>query len=113
VYEYWYKYNNKYYKFKVIEDNKYKLKDALKIYNPSYINLINHCCIVNKDDEYIKDITDEIRYFMYYRGIIEWEYILTHLNIEYDKKIMMYMNDIDMSEKTYNISDIYKQKFNF
>lgn len=113
IYEYWYKYNNKYYKFNAIEDNKYTFKNACKIYNPSYINLINHCCILSKDDEYIRDITNEIRYFMYYRGLIEWKYILTHLNIENDKNIMIYMNDLDLTEKKYKVSDIYNQKFNF
>jgi hypothetical protein len=112
VHEYWYKYKNKYYKFRAIEDNRYSLNDACKIYHPDNMNLINHACIIN-DDKYIRDITKELRYFMYYRGLIEWKYILVHLGIENENKIVLYMNDLDMSEKHCNINEIYNEKFNF
>lgn len=113
VYEYLYKYNNKYYKFKAIEDNLYNFEDACKIYHPHNMTLINHCCIVDENDEYIRDITKELRYFMYYRGLIEWKYILIHLGVEKEHKLIMYMNDLDMMEKSFNISDIYSKKLNF
>lgn len=113
VYEYWYKYNNKYYKFKGIEDDIYKFNDACKLYNPQNMKLINHCCVIDKNDKYIKDITDEIRKFMYYRGVIEWKYILVHLDINMNNKICFYMNDINMTEKYYDIVEIYDKKFNF
>jgi hypothetical protein len=113
IYEYWYKYKNKYYKFKAIEDNRYNFNDACKIYNPDNMSLINHCCIVDENDVYIRDITKEIRYFMYYRGLIEWKYILIHLDIEQEYKLIMHMNDLDMIEKSFNVREIYSEKFNF
>jgi hypothetical protein len=113
VYDYWIKYNNKLYKMKVIEDNKYSIEDALMIYQPHTMNLVNNCGVLDKNGEYIIDITQEIRYFMYYRGLIEWKYILVHLNIEDKDSIVVYMNDIDLSEKYLRISDIYNEKFNF
>jgi hypothetical protein len=113
VYEYWYKYNNKYYKFKAIEDNLYNFNDACKIYHPHNITLINHCCIMDTNDIYIKDITKEIRYFIYYRGLIEWKYILIHLGIDQEHKLIMHMNDLDMIEKSFNVREIYSKKFNF
>lgn len=113
VYEYWYKSNKKYYKFKGIEDNKYKFKDACKIYHPNNMNLINHCCIIDNNGLYIRDITKEIRCFMYYRGLIEWKYILTHLDIDKKYKLELYMNDLNMTEKSYDVRDIYNEKFNF
>jgi hypothetical protein len=119
VYEYWYKYNNKYYKFKAIEDNLYNFKDACKIYHPYNMTLINHCCIMDDNNVYIRDITKEIRYFMYYRGLIEWKYILIHLGIDIDieqekeYKLIMHMNDLDMMEKSFNVREIYSKKFNF
>jgi len=113
VYEYWYKYNNKYYKFKAIEYNLYNFNDACKIYHPHNITLINHCCIMDTNDIYIKDITKEIRYFIYYRGLIEWKYILIHLGIDQEHKLIMHMNDLDMIEKSFNVREIYSKKFNF
>lgn len=113
VYKYLYKYNGKYYKVKTIEDDKYNFSDAINIYTPYNMRLINHCCIISNDDTYLMDITDDIRCFMYYKGVIEWKYILEHLNIENDNKIMIYMNDLDMTVKVYNICDIYNEKFNF
>jgi hypothetical protein len=77
------------------------------------MNLINNCSVVNKDGEYIRDITQDIRCFMYYRGLIEWKYILVHLDVENDHSLVMYMNDIDMNERYLRINDIYHEKFNF
>lgn len=111
IYEYWGKNNNRYNKFYTIEDNKYSSNDGFKIYNASNRMLINHCCVVNNDGVYIKDITNEIRKFMHYRGLIEWKYIIIHLNLTNDEKIIIYMNDIDMNEKIYDIIDIYDKKF--
>lgn len=113
VYEYWYKYDNKYYKFKAIEDNVYNFKQACKIYSPHNMTLINHCCILDENGVYIRDITKEIRYFMYLRGLIEWKYVLIHLDITKEYNLVMHMNDLDMIEKSFNISEIYNQKFNF
>lgn len=113
VYDYWIKYNNKFYKLKVIEDNNYGINNALMIYKPYNMNLINNCGILDKNREYVRDITQEIRYFMYYRGLIEWKYILVHLNIENEEFIVMYMNDIDMTNKYLSIKEIYNEKFNF
>lgn len=113
VYEYWGKHNNKYHKFKVIEDNFYSSEDAFNIFHPNNMNMITYCGIVNEDGDHIRDITKDIRYFMYYRGLIEWKYILVHLGLENSHSIFVCINDMDMTEKTIYISDIYNEKFNF
>jgi hypothetical protein len=68
---------------------------------------------MDTNDIYIKDITKEIRYFIYYRGLIEWKYILIHLGIDQEHKLIMHMNDLDMIEKSFNVREIYSKKFNF
>lgn len=113
IYEYWCKYNNKYYKFKIVEDRVYSIENAFKIFNPDNINMITYCGIVNTDGEHVRDITKDIRYFLYYRGLIEWRYILVHLGIENNHSIFVCMNDMEMTEKTLYINDIYNDKFNF
>jgi hypothetical protein len=113
VYDYWIKSNNKFYKSKLIENNHCNIDDSFKIYHANNMNLINNCSVVNKDGEYIRDITQDIRCFMYYRGLIEWKYILVHLDVENDHSLVMYMNDIDMNERYLRINDIYHEKFNF
>lgn len=113
IYEYLGKYNNKYYKFKVIEDNFYNSVDAFDIYHPNNMNMINYCGVINENGDHIRDITKHIRYFMYYRGLIEWKYILVHLGLEYNHGIYICKNDIDMTEKILYINDIYNEKFNF
>jgi hypothetical protein len=113
IYEYWGKYNNRYYKLKIIEDNIYDTDTALHIYHPNNNNIINYCGVIHDDGEHIRDITKEIRYFMHYKGLIEWKYILVHLGIEHEDNLFISMNDFDMSEIVLNISDIYHEKFNF
>jgi hypothetical protein len=105
--------NNKYYKFKIVEDTFYNSTDAFRIYNPNNINMINYCGVINKDGDHIRDITADIRHFLYYKGLIEWKYILVHLGLESNHGIYVCMNDIDMSEKIVYINDIYNEKFNF
>lgn len=113
IYEYLGKYNNKYYKFKVIEDNYYNSVDAFDIYHPNNMNMINYCGVINKDGNHIRDITKDIRCFMYYRGLIEWKYILVHLGLERHYGIYMCMNDDDITEEILYIDAIYNEKFNF
>lgn len=113
VYEYWGKYNNKYYKFRIIDDNHYDIKDAFSLYNPNNMNLINYCGVIDDNGDHLMDITQEIRYFMYYKGLIEWKYILVHLGLENYKKLVVYMNDMDMTEKIIELDTVYEQKFNF
>jgi hypothetical protein len=75
--------------------------------------MINYCGVINKDGDHIRDITADIRHFLYYKGLIEWKYILVHLGLESNHGIYVCMNDIDMSEKIVYINDIYNEKFNF
>lgn len=113
VYEYWGKYNNKYHRLRVVEDNKYNTETAFQEYTPHNMTLINYCAIANDKGNYIKDVTREIRCFMHYKGLIEWKYVLINLGIERDKQIIMYMNDMEMTEKIIDIDGLYNQKFNF
>lgn len=114
IYEYLKKYNSKYNKFKIIKI--YDLKDHEKLIIDDIqnnTNLINYCGIIDEYNNEIMDITEQIRSFMHYNGLISWKYILIHLDIEhlFENRVIIYLNNIDMTEKIVNIKDIYEQKF--
>ena len=118
VHHYRINYNNKYINFKVIEDNdNIDYNNVLQNINDDdikNINIINHCCILSMDGEYIKDITKDIRMFIHYLGKIKWVYILEHLDeCSIDKKIVVYMNDDELTERVFNMKDIVDEIFDF
>lgn len=120
IHHYKIKYNNKYKSIKLIDDNvhlNYKniinkiIKNIDKLeYNKN--NMINHCCIMSLDGEYIRDITNDIRMFIHYIGKIDWEYILVHLDINTEYNILISINDDELTEKILYVRDISEEIFN-
>ena len=76
---------------------------------------ITHCGMLDKNEEYIRDLTEDIRMFMHYHcnDKIKWEYILIHLGIDIKKEgyIIINLNDNDLTEKCLNITQIYDKPF--
>lgn len=74
-----------------------------------------YCSLVNKDRECIKDITDDMRTFMFYfkQGsyVCNVEYVLKYLKYKYsdldinDCDLLLCMNDDDFTEKIINLND--------
>lgn len=98
--KYKYKYNNKYVLISFINElGDSDLKNYIKL-NIQLRPTINHCCIM-RNNEYIKDITDDIRQFIHYfqcnndvYTFDKWEFIkysITESNN--DDKVHIYMND--------------------
>lgn len=107
IYEYLYNYNRRIYNFKFIDSSIYIPIYNINIKDINNINLINHCCIMHQNN-YIKDITLEIKKFIHLRNVIKWKYILKHLYLtEYDI-ILINLNDNELSEKQFYISDLIK-----
>lgn len=107
VYEYLY-IDKKVYNFKFIELTSMKSSMTINANDIRSINLINHCCIITSNDDYIKDITLEIKKFIHLNNKIKWKYILEHLEIRYNENldILINLNDDDLSEKRLNIKQL-------
>ena len=112
IHEYWIKYNKKYYKVSTIDT--IDTIDATKylMYNKDKRNIINHCAILDRDGNYVKDITEMIRSFLQYDGLIKWIYILIHIDVNMSDKLLLCMNDLNMSEKILECGDLVNLSFN-
>lgn len=97
IHEYLKKHNKKYYKYSIIDADNI-LEPEMCIKNDKR-NIINHCAILDKDGNYVKDITQTIRSFIHYNGLIEWMYILIHIDVNMSDKLLLCMNDLNMNEK--------------
>ena len=94
----------------------FNYKEYLKTIDLTSINIINICCILDKNNEYKKDITKDIRPFMHYISEKElynvlWDHILLHLNIKDEHAIYISINDDDLTEKIYYIDDLKGKVF--
>jgi hypothetical protein len=98
---------NRTFKFKFINTREINFDININEKDIENLNLINHCCIINSKDDYIRDITSEIKKFIHLNNKIEWVYILIHLNI-HDDIILINMNDDDLSEKKLDVNDLIK-----
>lgn len=109
VYKYIYcsKSNNKFYNIKTINDIGYSEASIIK-----NRNLINHCCIINQNGKYVKDITEDIRQFLHYNNnkFIKWEHILTHLDIYIDDTIVLHLNNDNLDECDIVVNTLIKNK---
>lgn len=110
IHEYWMKYNKKYYKVSTI-DTKEVVKPIISIKKDKR-NIINHCAILDRDGNYVKDITEIIRSFLQYDGLIKWIYILIHIDVNMSDKLLLCMNDLNMSEKILECGDLVNLSFN-
>ena len=96
----------------IISNNStFNYNEYLKTVDLTSINIINICCILDKNNEYKKDITKDIRPFMHYISEKElynvlWDHILLHLNITDEHAIYISINDDDLTEKIYYIDDL-------
>lgn len=113
VHEYYYNFNGRFHKFKLIESKDYDINDYFDSINVEKLYDINHVCILNKNGEYTMDITKDIRHFIHLRKIIEWKYILIHLGIEDEELVVVHRNDEELSESVLHIKSIYNEKFDF
>ena len=109
IHEYWKKHNKKYYKISII-DAKDIVKPKISIKKDER-NIINHCAILDKNGNYVKDITQSIRSFIHYNGLIEWIYILIHLDININDKLLLCMNDLNMNEKILEYDNLVQLSF--
>jgi len=116
IYKYICKHKNKYYTYLYVDNVIYDMADVFRVYNPDDMYTINYCGVIDKEGNVIRDVTTEVRYFMHGQNIIEWKYILCYLGITcscIDYKLVVYMNDDDMTEKYFDVSEIYNEKFHF
>jgi hypothetical protein len=113
VHEYYYNFKGRFYKVKMVETNEYNINDYFQNIDVNHLYDIHHACVLNKSGEYVKDITQDIRYFMHLRDVVEWKYILMHIGIENEEMVIIHKNDEDLSEKVLYVGEIYNQKFNF
>lgn len=112
LYEYVYNNKKKTYVFNHIELKQIKCNRKRQILldeNDIIVrDLINHCCVLNKNDEYMRDITYEIKKFMHLNNKIMWSQILLHLSIYNENIILFNMNDDDLSEIRFNVNELIK-----
>lgn len=111
IYEYLYidkKIYKRIYNFKFICLNNNVINMEIDTNDIKDINLINHCCIINSNDDYVKDITLEIKKFIHLNNKIKWKCILEHLDITHYEHlyILINLNDEDLSEKRLNIKHL-------
>jgi hypothetical protein len=110
IYEYLKKHDKKYYKCSIIDANN-MIKPEMCIKKDKR-HIINHCAILDKDGNYIRDITHTIRSFMHYDGLIEWMYILIHIDVKMSDKLLLCMNDLNLNEKILECDNIVNLSFN-
>lgn len=115
VHKYRYIYNKKYYYFKFINFNKNYTDNVISDIDIDITNrnLINHCCILDINGDYIRDITQEIRMFIHLNKKIEWKYILIHLNVINYSNILININDDDLTEKQLYITNLLNNNILF
>lgn len=111
VHEYLYNYNGRFYTYKIVESIDYDVSDYFNKIDIDKRNCITHACVINHSGEYIRDITSDIRHFIHLMDIIEWKYILVHLGIENEKKLLINKNDEELSEIYLDIDELYHKKF--
>lgn len=113
VHEYYYNFKGRFHRFKMVESPEYNINDYFGNIDLNSLYDIHHACVLNRNGEYVKDITKDIRYFMHLRNIVEWKYILVHIGIENEEVMVIHKNDEDLSEKLLHIGEIYNEIFNF
>lgn len=74
------------------------------------MNIINVCCILDKDNEYKSDITTDIRPFIHHIDNLNcdvlWDHILLYLNIKDEHALYISINDDDLTEKILYINEL-------
>lgn len=122
IYEYSINKNGKFTNIKFIqEDNSVNQQEYISKYidnvDINSVNIINTCCILDKNNNYKLDITHNIRPFMHHlkehdnKSNILWNYILLDLNLNKEHALYMCINDDDLTEQILYIKELENKIF--